>query len=271
VQDNSQFARETRVARVADQHWQGEIVPGWRIGEVPNGGYLLAIAARVLRDALPHPDPLTINAFYLAPAVLGPVDCFVQVLRAGRTSSQAVVALHQHGEIKVQVTAVFTDLAMLSGPSMQLEQRPSLPEWNHCLAHRVRGVELRERVEMRFAGSARVFHGGQPDASGCFDSWIRWQDGSDPDLLSLLVFADALPPPAFTLYGPVAWVPTLELSVQLRAHPAPGLIQGRLRTRFLTHGVMEEDGEYWDSTGRLVALSRQTAKIRLPRDADKAP
>jgi hypothetical protein len=64
----------------------------------------------------------------------------------------------------------------------------------------------------------------------------------------------------------VGWVPTLELTVQVRAHPAPGPLQVRLCSRHLSAGVLEEDGEYWDSAGRLVAISRQTAKVRIPHD-----
>ena len=36
------------VKKVADNRWLGDIPPGWRIGEVPNGGLVLALAGAVL-------------------------------------------------------------------------------------------------------------------------------------------------------------------------------------------------------------------------------
>jgi hypothetical protein len=112
-----------------------------------------------------------------------------------------------------------------------------------------------------------VFRERKTNGSGQFCGWVRHGDDSDPDVISLLMFADSFPPPIFTVLGPVGWVPTLELTVQVRAHPAPGPLQVRLYTRHLTRGVLEEDGEYWDSAGQLVAISRQTAKVRIPRDS----
>ena len=80
--------------------------------------------------------------------------------------------------------------------------------------------------------------------------------------MSVLLYADALPPPVFNRLGPAGWVPTVEITVHLRAIPAPGLVQCRFRTRYVTRGLLEADGELWDSTGELVALSRQLARLR---------
>jgi hypothetical protein len=74
----SQFTQETAVEQIAENLWRGEFCEGWRVGAVPNGGYVLAVAGRALSAALPHKDPLTVSAFYLAPTELGPVDCQIR-------------------------------------------------------------------------------------------------------------------------------------------------------------------------------------------------
>ena len=45
----------------------GEIHDGWDIGGNANGGYLMALAAVVLRDLAGRPDPVSLTAHYLSP------------------------------------------------------------------------------------------------------------------------------------------------------------------------------------------------------------
>ena len=261
----SQFAQDTAVEQIAETVWRGELCEGWRVGAVPNGGYVLAVAGRALSAALPHKDPLTVSAFYLAPTELGPVDCKVEILRLGRNTSFAEVKMYQKGELRVKVTAAYTDLAGLQGENWSAAPAPQFPGWDACEPSGQKGVEFRQRSELRLVSGNEVFRKREPNGSGEFQGWVRHRDGSDPDAISLLMFADAFPPPVLTIFGPLGWVPTLELTVQVRAHPAPGPLQGRLYCRHLTRGVMEEDGELWDSSGLLVAITRQTAKLRVPK------
>ena len=75
---------------------------------------------------------------------------------------------------------------------------------------------------------------------------------------NLVAYFDALPPVTFDL-GMIGWAPTLELTAHVRAKPAPGWLKVQHRTRNFAGGMFEEDCEVWDSTGRLVAQSRQLA------------
>ena len=89
---------------------------------------------------------------------------------------------------------------------------------------------------------------------------MRLADGREPDPLALTMVVDALPPPVFDL-GAVGWVPTIELTVHVRAMPAPGWLRMLATTRFLQGGYLEEDAEVWDSEDTLVAQSRQLARL----------
>jgi acyl-CoA thioesterase len=259
----SAFEQATAVAQVSEHGWRGEIVPGWRIGEVPNGGYLLAIAGRVLSEALAQPDPLSLHILFTAPTGLGPIDCEVQPLREGGSTSFAALSMQQGGELKAYVTGCYSDLARLEGESWSSVERPEIPPPEAVPPLGTHGIELRESVNQHYLRGQETFLQREPDGSGVFQGWLSLADGSDAGVLGLLLFADAMAPPVFTVFGPLQWVPTLELSVQLRARPKPGPVQVRFQSRYLSDGVVEEDGELWDSDGRLVALSRQTSKVRV--------
>jgi len=98
------------------------------------------------------------------------------------------------------------------------------------------------------------------------EGWVRFTDGREPDVAALPLLADVFPPALFDI-SDASWIPTVELTVHVRRRPAPGWIAASFRTKFLCDGYFEEDGELWDSTGRLVALSRQLALTRDLRPA----
>lgn len=92
-------------------------------------------------------------------------------------------------------------------------------------------------------------------------AWFRFTDGREPDPYALLFAVDAMPPVAFEM-GVSGWVPTLEMTVHVRAYPAPGWLRIVAQTRNLAGGHLEEDVEIWDSQDRLVAQARQLARVR---------
>ena len=152
----SQFSRETAVERRGKNLWTAQLCRGWRIGAVPNGGYVLAIAGRVLSEALPHRDPLTVTGFYLRPAVLGAIDCQVEILRQGRNTSFAEVKMYQQGELRVKVSAAYTDLDRQQGESWSAAPRPQFTAWDQCPPSGQK-IEFKERVELRLASGSEVF------------------------------------------------------------------------------------------------------------------
>ena len=58
-------------------------------------------------------------------------------------------------------------------------------------------------------------------------------------------------------------MPTLELTVYVRAVPAPGPVRLLHRAQLIDAGRVDESCFVWDTTGRLVAQGTQLAGIRL--------
>jgi hypothetical protein len=73
---------------------------------------------------------------------------------------------------------------------------------------------------------------------------------------------DALPPATFDIEM-TGWVPTLELTVYVRALPAPGPVRVLQKAQLIDGQRVDEACWIWDGTGRLVASGTQLAGIRL--------
>jgi acyl-CoA thioesterase len=243
----------------------------WDTVGPPNGGFLLALAARGLAEAVPFPDPITVTGHFFRPARHTPVELHVEHIRAGRTHASAMVRLDQDGKEILRALGTFSDLAAGGRGDRSDARPPSLPPPEECLPVRELqphqwddlpgGMpELYRAIDVRLARPERREAGEIARLEG----WMRFVDGRDPDVAALPLLADAFPPAVLDIAESV-WVPTVELTVHVRGRPAPGWIAASFRTRFLRDGYFEEDGELWDSTGRLVALSRQMAVTRGQR------
>jgi hypothetical protein len=141
------------------------------------------------------------------------------------------------GTERVRVLAAFGNFDHASGPSVIRSTPPALPPPEECLQRRRTG-------DLPLPAST-------------------FMERFEPDVASLPLFADSFPPAVFEL-APVSWVPTIELTVHVRARPTPGWLRARFETRFLVDGYLEEDGVIWDSSDRIVAQSRQLAMLLGP-------
>ena len=261
----SQFLSHTAVSPLGESRWQAAVHRGWRIGSVANGGYVLALVGRALSEALNQPDPLSINAFYLAPVALGEVEVAVESLSETRSTHFASADLRQDGQLKLRATAAFTDLDRLSGPDWTNVAPPEVPAFDDVAAPAMSHLEIHQSIDLRMVQGAEVFTDGKTNDTGEFIAWLAHTDGAAPGPIDLLMFADIMPPPIFTIYGAFGWVPTIELTVQVRRKPSAGPLLARHTTRQVTRGVAETDTEIWDTEGDLVAVARQTYKVRIPK------
>ncbi|MCF6522370.1 thioesterase family protein [Streptomyces sp. JJ36] len=269
----SEFDRDTAVRPREPGCYEAELSPGWVIGHAVNGGYLLAVLGRALRATLPHPDPFTISAHYLSAGTPGPAVVRTETVRTGRSLSTGTASLCQTAEDgteteRIRVLATYGDLAALPADVRTTAKPPEIPPIEHCVntadAPGDTKPVMAGRLDMRLDPATVGWALGAPSGKGEMRAWFGLADGRAPDPLSLLLAVDALPPTAFEM-GLGGWVPTVELTVHVRALPAPGPLRVALTTRNLAGGFMEEDAEVWDSADRLVAQSRQLARPALGR------
>ena len=258
------FDTDTRVEPEGDGAYAATLTDRWTaLGGVPNGGYLLAVALRALERELPLPDPVVASASYLRPGAAGPARIETEVVRAGRRVATGEARLSQGGREIVRVVATFADLEQATGRTTVLSRPPALPAPDDTPdlmegAPPLPGVNITDRFEYR-AAELPGWAKGAPTGDADLAFWLRFRDGRDADPIALAAMVDCAAPAVLELGEPGS--ATVELTVHVRGRPAPGWLACRTLTRHVIGGFHEEDFEIWDSTGALVAQSRQFALL----------
>jgi hypothetical protein len=266
----SAFDVATTVTRVEGGGMVADLDPGWDVGgDILNGGYLLATAARAAVLDSPHPHPVALAASYLRATGPGRASLAVTSGPAGRTLAHSSVVLSGDDGPSLAVQATTATLGD-DAPQYSLPA-PDVPPAEECLGpdsftsiggRPTLEVGLRTRVETRLDPATADWVTGRPSGEPVLRGWVRLADGREPDPFALVLFADVLPPTSWAL-GLFGWAPTVQLQVLVRALPAPGWCLVEARASEVAGGWLDEDYRIWDSTGRLVAQSRQLA--RAPR------
>ncbi len=283
----SEFDDALALSALGEGTSTGRLDHGWWIGGGINGGLLMALAARALGDRLAergaapaHRDVVALSTYFLSASVEGPVEAVVETVRLGRTLSTGEVSLFQDGPAgpveRLRALGSLGDLGAMGESLLRSPAPPQLPPPAECLTSAEvpsglrDAVPLMHRIDLRLDPRTAGWAVGAPTREGRMRGWVRFADGRPVDALSLLFFLDALPPVSFDL-GILGWAPTLELTAHVRARPADGWLLAEVSTETVTATVMEEDARIWDSTGRLVAQSRQLAGIRTSPRAGSRP
>lgn len=261
------FSEASRVERAGDGTWAAGVQPGWDIFEISNGGYLSSIAARAMSDASGGRLPVTLTTHFTRPFSAGPAQVTVETIKEGRNISTV------RADMASDSGGLLTVLGSLASPEAMSEEvvyldgePPDLPDPEDC----VRNVPaadgplppplvglVDERIHPE---DASVLTTG-PTGVARMRGWFRLLDDEPMDVFTLLFAVDAFPPALFNSGLPLGWTPTVELTTQVRSAPATEWLACRFTTRFVTGGLLEEDGEIWDQEGRLLALSRQLALV----------
>jgi hypothetical protein len=265
------------------------VAPGGTAPPAVNGGALMATVLRAVLDCSPHPHPVATSASFLRVPELAAVQIQVSWLKHGKTASTARATLVQDGEPVLDTTITTgtlpagpvspsTDAGIGAaatgtgdGDMRALDwtgERPPFPDIADCVdlgpwPGTVAGngtAGFAAQVSVLFDPACTGWRLGEPSGRPEMRGYVRLREHREPDALLLAFAVDALPPVVFGL-GATGWAPTVELTWHMRAVPAPGLLQVAARCRHVSGGWFDEEAEVWDSAGRLVAQSRQLARV----------
>jgi hypothetical protein len=259
------FSDVSRVVPAADGSFTAHVDGEWTVGGKPNGGYLLSLLGRAAVTVGTHRHVMAASAHFLHSPEPGPVRVEVESLRSGRSATQLAARIVQDKTrcVEALITTAEIDAGALPYWDRGVPAAGTTP-FDDCerLAPSGGTVAILGQVEVRLEPASMGFAVGRPSGRGELRGWLALPGDEPFDPLSLLFAVDAFPPATFDVEM-AGWVPTFELTVYVRALPAPGPLRILQRARLVEGQRLDEACFAWDVRGRLVAQATQLAGVRL--------
>ncbi len=254
------FDHDIQVERTGENRFETEITSDWNI-VAPNGGYLMAIAGNVIAGLSDYKVPLSMTAYYHKPTAHGHAKLTVdRVLKSKRTIT-VTISLIQKNTVVISYTGMFTQKDAFSGMTL-VQKQPELPDPSECIEITRPSLPFFKQVRLLVPRDQLDWLQGIEGRETVFSGYFSFQDNRPMDSLAVLLFVDATPPPILRQTGHLAWVPTLELTAQIRNIPSGNSLGFISKTCFTTNGLTETDIELWTEEGKIIALGRQLAFIK---------
>jgi acyl-CoA thioesterase len=257
------FSEEVLVTENSSGIFKGAVSGRWSVNGNPNGGYLMAILAGAMMKRSDKKSTPIVTANYISRCVPGKVEIYVEEFSHSKQFNRYHARLIQEGREKVRALGTFSAEKVGCEIERYETGAPELAPVESCIAiPMMPHLTLLKNLDMRLDPTSAGWMMGKTAERSEQKGWVKFKNDSNYDLLSLFLIADSIPPAIFVSQGPISWVPTIELSTNIRNMPRTQWLRFSLKTRFVTCGLLEADGEIWDDAGNLVSISRQIAQVR---------
>jgi len=258
------FDKDIAVTRQSSGLFLSDISANWSVDKNPDGGYLMAILANAVQKSSDKKWPLIVTANFISRCAPGPAEITLEHMGSSRYFDRWQVTLSQEGAPRIRTLCTMTDETDSPGEKRYEVVAPDLPDRKQCVEMpNFPGYTMFDHLEIRLdPACVGWMTTGDLTETSEHTGWMGFRDGRPFDALAALLATDAFPPPILSSQGAVAWVPTIEMSVNVRNNPQTSWLKCAFRSRFLSHGVVEEDGRIWDENNELIAISRQVSLFR---------
>ncbi|MDZ4386889.1 MAG: thioesterase family protein [Moraxellaceae bacterium] len=245
---------------------QMTILPNWGQGRATYGGLIGAILLQHCQQTLSLQRPLrSLSINFVGPATAGNIDLDSQLLRSGKSASQAHCIARQNDQAVAAMLCAFaedrpSEIHVLAPQAPAFAAPDTLPVLPY-----IPGItpEFTQQFEFRWADGDLPFTGS---ASADIGGWVRFRD--PPNTLTaaaIVALVDAWPPATASQFRQPAAISTMSWTLELVA-PLANLNAGdwwqyQAKTDFAKNGYAHIAATLWSSSGQLIAISRQTVAL----------